>query len=537
MLRTFRNSRGWAKMRRNGSAMLALWIIAAYFALAVWIIAMEAAAWAGQTTGAFDLRASPALSALLPERTLERVGPRWLSGFNIPQTAPRREDQADFVFKLVDDAVKAAAALSDRRRAAEMPVILDRVRLGDRRIADLPWDQLKARHEIARAAFARLDVQKSARATLAKFLAALDKAQSAEHDTAAASTDRARLAKARDDAAAAVEEVMFTLEDYAKLAPPPAKDLSPSTDPLKLTPEALADLQLAADAVRDGSAPFPTARLAELRGGIEARQRQLTEGPGYLEDLAAVEVAVDGLMPVPPGLRGTLHRARLLLGTDDQGRSILVRGLYSAKIAIQVGLIVAIASVLFGAVLGAAAAYFGGWVDHAVTWLYSTLSSLPQLVLLAVLSFMFLGTPLEKTLIPIYVALGMTFWIGPCRVTRGEVLKIKQLEYAQAATVIGFSRRYILLRHVLPNTLHLMFINSSLLFIGAIKSEVILTFLGLGVKEGSSWGLMISQSRGEVINGIFWQLGVATILMLVLVLAFNVVSDALQDAFDPKHVG
>ena len=85
-------------------------------------------------------------------------------------------------------------------------------------------------------------------------------------------------------------------------------------------------------------------------------------------------------------------------------------------------------------------------------------------------------------------------------------------------------------------TLHLMFINFSLLFIGAIKSEVILSFLGLGVKSGPSWGIMISQSGQEVINGFFWQIGTATALMFGLVLAFNVLSDSLQDAFDPKHI-
>ena len=106
----------------------------------------------------------------------------------------------------------------------------------------------------------------------------------------------------------------------------------------------------------------------------------------------------------------------------------------------------------------------------------------------------------------------------------------------QAATSIGFGRLYILLRHVLPNTVHLMLINFSLLFIGAIKYEVILTFLGLGVKEGASWGIMIDQSRQEVMNGFFWQIGTATALMFGLVLPFNIVSDALQDAFDPKHV-
>ncbi|QYU67146.1 ABC transporter permease [Leptolyngbya sp. 15MV] len=178
-----------------------------------------------------------------------------------------------------------------------------------------------------------------------------------------------------------------------------------------------------------------------------------------------------------------------------------------------------------------------------MVWLYSTLSSLPDLVLLGVLVFMFTGSIFDDvtrpylSLVPIYVAMCLTFWIGPCRVIRGEVLKIKELEYVQAATAIGFGRGYILLRHALPNTLHLMFINFSLLFVAAIKNEVVLSFLGLGVKAGTSWGLMIHESIQQVINGFYWQIGAATVFMFGLVLAFNVVSDALQDAFDPKHVG
>ena len=203
-------------------------------------------------------------------------------------------------------------------------------------------------------------------------------------------------------------------------------------------------------------------------------------------------------------------------------------------------MVVGFTAVLFGSILGAAAAFFGGWVDHLVAWLYSTFSSIPQLVLLAVLSFMFLSDALAgfRGLPSLYFAFAMTYWIGPCRVIRGEAMKIKELEYVQAATAIGFGRFYILMRHILPNTLHLMFINFSLLFIGAIKGEVILTFLGLGLPLGSgaSWGIMISQAKAEVVQGFFWQIGAATFFMFVLVLAFNILSDALQDAFDPKHV-
>ena len=233
----------------------------------------------------------------------------------------------------------------------------------------------------------------------------------------------------------------------------------------------------------------------------------------------------------------------LSLGTDRQGRSTFLRSIFSIKVALQVGIVVAIISVLVGTLFGAAAAYFGGWVDHAVVWLYSTLSSMPELILLAVLVYAFSGSVFDKisnpwlALVPVYAAMCMEFWIGPCRVIRGETMKLKELEYVQAATAIGFGRFYILLKHVIPNTVHLMFINFSLLFIAAIKFEVVLSFLGLGVKVGPSWGRMIQESTQEVINGIFWQIGAATAFMFVLVLAFNIVSDALQDAFDPKHVG
>lgn len=252
--------------------------------------------------------------------------------------------------------------------------------------------------------------------------------------------------------------------------------------------------------------------------------------------LERLDARIDGLFVQPRGLAAIAHGLRLLCGTDRQGRSIFFRGLWSVRVAIQIGVIVALLSVLLGTLFGAAAAYFGGFVDHLVIWLYSTFSSVPNLVLLSVLVFMFMGGPFDGTLIPVYASLCLTYWIGPCRVIRGETLKIKELEYVQAATTIGFSRFYILRKHVVPNTVHLMFINFSLLFIGAIKAEVILTFLGLGVQSGASWGIMIDHSKQEVIGGFFWQIGTATALMFGLVLAFNVLTDALQDAFDPKHV-
>lgn len=283
---------------------------------------------------------------------------------------------------------------------------------------------------------------------------------------------------------------------------------------------------------------------AERLGEVEARLSEIR--PRVEELYRQVEGAIGVLLPMPEGIDGLAYRLRIALGTDSKGASISSQAVYSVKIAFQVGFVTALLAVLIGTMLGASAAYFGGWVDHLVLWIVSTLSSIPYLVLLAVFVYMFQAPALAPWfdnpdrpslgLVPLYAAFGLTFWIGTCRVVRGEVMKIKELEYVQAATALGFGRLTILLRHIIPNTAHIMFINFSLLFIGAIKSEVILTFLGLGVKGQSSWGIMISHGADGVTNFFFWEVGAATVFMFVLVLAFNIVSDALQDAFDPKHV-
>jgi peptide/nickel transport system permease protein len=296
---------------------------------------------------------------------------------------------------------------------------------------------------------------------------------------------------------------------------------------------------------RDMDPERKAARRAELldqRATISARLPAADEaGIAAVED---VKAAILEFQPMPGGLDGLWYGVRTFLGSDAQGRSIAMKALFSVRIAFQVGLVVAVISVLIGTVLGASAGFFGGWVDYFVMYLVSVLSSIPTLVLLGVLVYMFFGHPLFDNpaehpglaLVPVYCAMCLTFWVSTCRVIRGEVMKIKSLEYVQAATSIGFGRLYILFKHVVPNTAHLMFINLSLLFIGAIKSEVILSFLGLGVKGQPSWGVMISQAKDDISVYFFWEVVTASALMFGLVLAFNVVSDALQDAFDPKHV-
>lgn len=268
--------------------------------------------------------------------------------------------------------------------------------------------------------------------------------------------------------------------------------------------------------------------------------KTLNDNPAMLPLLEAFENKTAELIAPLSGWDRFWHNSALLLGTDAQGRSIFFRAVYSIKVAVQIGVVTALVSVLIGAVLGSAAGYFGGWVDALVVWLYTTFSSIPNLVLLVVIAYAFTasGSEAKDTLLPVYLAFCATFWIGTCRVVRGETMKLKHLEYVQAAKTSGFGSLRVLFRHILPNTSHLMLINFSLLLIGAIKSEVILSFLGLGVKSQPSWGVMIRDAgnNGDVMTGFFWQIGAATVFMFVLVLAFNILSDALQDAFDPKHL-
>ena len=311
------------------------------------------------------------------------------------------------------------------------------------------------------------------------------------------------------------------------------------------------DLRLTIQDMRDeGEDPAEIAdaedELRELEAEGEAMLAEATPLEAEIrERMEAVQPIIDRIMPLPTGWSGLVYAFRTFLGSDTSGRSIAVQSFYGIKLAFQVGVVVGLMSVAIGTLLGAAGGFFGGWIDHLVMWLVSVLSSVPYLIWLAVFAYLFLGSGLfdnpaehpELQLVKLYVAMGLTFWVGTCRVIRGEVMKIKELEYVQAATAIGFGRVYIMVKHVVPNTAHLMFINFSLIFIGAIKAEVILTFLGLGVTGQPSWGWMISLGRDDVQQFFFWTVLSPTVLMFGLVLAFNVVSDALQDAFDPRHVG
>jgi peptide/nickel transport system permease protein len=219
-------------------------------------------------------------------------------------------------------------------------------------------------------------------------------------------------------------------------------------------------------------------------------------------------------------------------GTDIFGRSVFWKVVRGAQIAMSVGFATALISIPIGVVLGAIAGYFGGWVDDCVTWLYTTFSSIPNIMLLISIT-MILG----KGIFAVYIALGATSWVTLSRLIRGEVMKHKEREYVQAAGAIGGGHMRKLFRHILPNVTHIVIINTSLQFQIAIKSEVILSYLGIGVQGEPSWGTMIDDAKLEISRGVWWQLAGATLAMFLVVLAFNLLGDALRDSLDPKLKG
>ena len=220
------------------------------------------------------------------------------------------------------------------------------------------------------------------------------------------------------------------------------------------------------------------------------------------------------------------------LGTDIFGRSVLQKVIKSTEVAMSVGLVVGLIAVVIGVFLGSLAGYFGGLVDEVIVWFYTTISSIPNIMLLIAMAFI-----MGKGILAVYFALGFTYWVNLCRLIRAEVIRHKNREYVQAANAIGSTHFRRLFKHILPNVMHIVIIQFSLLFQTAIKSEVILSYLGLGVQGRPSWGTMIDDAKLELARGVWWQLTGATVAMFLVVLAFNLLGDALRDALDPKLRG
>ncbi len=227
-----------------------------------------------------------------------------------------------------------------------------------------------------------------------------------------------------------------------------------------------------------------------------------------------------------------------LFGTDIFGQSVLRKTLYGAKISMTVALFASFISIAIGVPLGAVAGYFRGFVDEVIVWIYSTLSSIPYILLILAFALVLR----DKTLFgykfvgitSVYLAIGLTSWVGICRLIRGEVIKHKEREYVLAAKSYGCSHGRIIFKHLMPNVFHLVIIDFSLRFVAFIHAEVILSFLGLGETSRPSWGTMINDARVELARGVWWQMAAATLAIFFISLALNIFGDALRDSLDPK---
>lgn len=223
------------------------------------------------------------------------------------------------------------------------------------------------------------------------------------------------------------------------------------------------------------------------------------------------------------------YPGRHLLGTDILGRDVLQQTLKGARVALLIGGLTTLIVVPLALLIGVSAGYLGGRLDDATFFVMSTLASMPSLLLLIAL-IMVLGTgPLQ-----VCIALGVTGWVGLARLVRAETLKIRELDYVQAARVLGTSELRIVWRHVLPNLMHLVVVSLVLLFSGLVLSEVMLSWLGIGIS--GSWGRMIDQARTELSRDpvIWWNLVSASGALFGLILAANQVADAVRDVLDPR---
>jgi peptide/nickel transport system permease protein len=252
------------------------------------------------------------------------------------------------------------------------------------------------------------------------------------------------------------------------------------------------------------------------------------------------------LLGVLVSLGGGYH----VFGTDKVGQDVLYLSLKSIRTGLLIGTLTTLVMLPLAVLLGILAGYVGGWVDDVIQYLYTTLSSIPGVLLIAAAVLMmqviidthpdWFATSAERAdarLLALCLILGMTSWTGVARLLRGETLKLRELEFVQAAQAFGVGRFAIMRRHILPNLMHIVLIALVMDFSGLVLAEAVLSYVGVGVDPTTiSFGTMINTARMELAREpmVWWSLAAAFSFMFALVLAANLFADAVRDAFDPR---
>jgi len=240
-------------------------------------------------------------------------------------------------------------------------------------------------------------------------------------------------------------------------------------------------------------------------------------------------------------LSGKYH----VFGTDQVGKDVLYRSLKGCRVGLIVGTLTTLIATPVAIVFGITAGYFGGWIDDLIQYVYTTLSSIPNILLITAVMLIVTtrvsdaqtAIAADHRLVWLCVVLGIGSWTGLCRLLRGETLKVREMEYIQASEAFGVSRIKIMSRHILPNVLHIVLITIILRFSGLVLAEAVLAYVGIGVDPSmESWGNMINAARLEVARDpiVWWNLMAAFVFMLGLVLPANIFGDAVRDALDPR---
>ncbi|MDC8785603.1 ABC transporter permease [Roseateles koreensis] len=229
----------------------------------------------------------------------------------------------------------------------------------------------------------------------------------------------------------------------------------------------------------------------------------------------------------------TVKAETLPWGGDRLGRDVLSKVIKGAEVSILVGVLAAVVATFIGTVLGALAGFFGGKVGDVLEWVYNVFTAIPSILLIFAFAVIF-----GRGVLSVVMILGLAGWTGIYRLIRAEFMKHSVREYVRSAEAIGASKFSRMFKHILPNVSHVALVQLSLHVVAFIKSEVILSYLGLGVGvDQVSWGTMLSESQSELILGYWWQLAGVTAVMAVFVTAFALFTDALRDALDPKLRG
>ena len=250
------------------------------------------------------------------------------------------------------------------------------------------------------------------------------------------------------------------------------------------------------------------------------------------------------------GAVANLSTAYHVLGTDKVGQDVLYLSLKSIRTGLVIGTVTTLVMLPFALLLGIAAGYLRGWVDDVIQYVYTVLSSIPSVLLIAAAVlimqayiemhadwFETAASRADLRLLFLCLILGVTSWTGLCRLLRGETLKLRELEYIQAAQAFGVSSFRILTRHIVPNVMHIVLIAVVMDFSSLVLAEAVLSYVGVGVDPSTmSFGTLINAARMEMGREpmVWWTLAAAFSFMLVLVLAANLFADAVRDAFDPR---